>query len=611
MSRPWFLIPLALACSSSPHRESVETRAVDAAIIERVERGLLPPVTVVGEELRYSIEQRMAELQIPALSIAVFDNYELQWAKAYGFADVEGKAPATEETTFLAGSISKSVNALAVLLAVADGELSLDAPINDALTSWKLPDNDLTRATPVTLRMLLSHTAGLTVHGFPGYAAGEQLPTLQQILDGAPPANTPAVRVDEAPDARFRYSGGGTTISQLALIERSKQPYNELLAKCVLEPLGMERSSFDQQLTPERLRHAAVGYDGSGHAIAGKRHAYPEMAAAGLWTTPTDLAVFFLEIARARAKRPSRVPSAVAEQMTTKASEASGDGIGLGVFLHERNGALFFGHGGADAGFQANALVSLDGGYGVIVMTNSDNGLRIVPEIERALFAEYKWPGADAPRVRVALADPQRARLAGSFEAENGPFEIVDREGVLQLHLPFEPAPVELVPIAPDVVVRRDGAAWIRIGAAGPIQLEHAQGPALPIVRTARRHHLFEIAHGNFDAAVAALRESLEHRPHEEAILNGIGYRLMGRDVPTAIDLFRLVAIVVPDSSNAHDSLGDAYALAKDTTRAIAAYEAALATLDADARIPADAKPARRAHAEAQLAKLRAADAPR
>jgi CubicO group peptidase (beta-lactamase class C family) len=610
MFRPVFLVPLAIACSSSPQRERVRTCRVDPARLERVERGLLPAVTVVGEELRYSIDQRMAELEIPAISIAVFDNYELQWAKAYGLADVEGNALATTETTFLAGSISKSVNALAALLAVADGSLSLDAPINDALTSWKLPDNELTSAKPVTLRMLLSHTAGLNVHGFPGYGADMQAPTLHQILDGVPPANTPAIRVVEAPGIRYRYSGGGTMISQLALIERSKQPYAELLAARVLEPLGMERSSFDQQLTPERLRHAAVGYGGDGRAIAGKRNAYPEMAAAGLWTTPTDLATFFLEIARARAERPSRVPRAVAEQMTTEVIESSGEGIGLGVFLHQRNGVPFFGHSGADAGFQANALVSLDGGYGVVIMSNSENGFLIVPEIERALFAAYEWPGADKPMARVALADEHRTVLLGAFQTENEPFEIFDRDGALQLRLPFEPRPIELVPIAPDVVVRRDGAAWIRIGALGPIQLEHARGPALPIVRSARRHHLFEIEAGNFDAAVAALRESIESKPHEEWILNSIGYRLLPRDVSKAIDVLRLAATVLPDSSNAHDSLGEAYMIAEDTARAIAAYEAALATLDADGRIPADAKPTRRAHAEAQLARLHAADAP-
>jgi len=187
--------------------------AAAAQRIEAIERGLLPPVVVEGEAPNWSIDERMREHRVPALSIAVFDNYELQWAKAYGMAEAETDSRATAETLFLAGSISKSVNALGVMRAAADGTLALDQPVNELLHSWKLPENALTRATPVTLRKLLSHTAGTSVHGFPGYVEGAALPTVQQILDGEAPANTAAVRVDLAPGARFRYSGGGTTIT--------------------------------------------------------------------------------------------------------------------------------------------------------------------------------------------------------------------------------------------------------------------------------------------------------------------------------------------------------------------------------------------------------------
>jgi CubicO group peptidase (beta-lactamase class C family) len=350
----------------------------------------------------HTIEERMWEYKIPALSIAVFDNYELVWTKAYGLADVETGTRADERTTFLAGSISKSVNALGQLTAVADGLLSLDAPINDALESWKLPDNELTRDTPVTLRTLLSHTAGTTVHGFRGYAAGEPVPTIQQILDGQPPANNAPIRVDLAPGTTFRYSGGGTTISQLALSERANRPYPQVLDERVLRPLDMTRSSFDQTLTPERLQHAAVGYDHDGNAIKGKRFAYPEMAAAGLWTTPTDLARFFIEIAKARAGKSTRIPRRIALQMTTKVIDV-GDGptaVGLGVFLLNKNGTSCFGHNGADAGFQASALASLDGGRGIVIMANSENGFLIFDELERTVFSAFDRPGANTPAHR-------------------------------------------------------------------------------------------------------------------------------------------------------------------------------------------------------------------
>jgi CubicO group peptidase (beta-lactamase class C family) len=198
------LIPLLMACNTT-HQQTIAStmpRPDDSAA--RVESGLLPSVLVKGEPRRWTLAAHMREYRIPAVSIAVINNYRVEWARAYGMADVSTAAPATVDTLFQAGSISKPVAAMAALLAVAHGSFALDAPINDALTTWKLPDNELTRAAPVTLRRLLSHTAGTTVHGFPGYAAGAPLPTLSQVLDGQPPANTPPVRVDLAPATKFR-----------------------------------------------------------------------------------------------------------------------------------------------------------------------------------------------------------------------------------------------------------------------------------------------------------------------------------------------------------------------------------------------------------------------
>jgi CubicO group peptidase (beta-lactamase class C family) len=367
----------------------------------------------------------MREHKIPAVSIAVIENYKVQWAKAYGVVDSETGARADEETTFLAGSISKSVNALGVLLAAADGTLALDKPINEQLDSWKLPDNELTRASPVTLRKLLSHTAGTTVHGFPGYVAGAPLPTVPQILDGQKPANTDPIRVDLAPGTKFRYSGGGTTISMLALSERSRKPYPQVLAERVLGPLAMVHSSYDQVLTPERQK------------------------------------------------------------------------------------------------------------------------------------------------------------------------------------------PVELVPIAPDAVIQRDHGRQLRLDGDGALESSFRGRQTRRLVRLADSppHHLFELEAGRFDNAVATWRERVKGEPKtaidEEHDANDLGYQLLDRDPPKAIDVLRLVATVFPESSNAHDSLGEAYVRTGDKPHAIEQYEEALRTLDADPRVPAQAKVNRRTHAEEELAKLR------
>lgn len=604
MRHAWILLAAACgATATAPHAPAQDAEVRIAA----VERSLAPAVQIRGEDQLFSIADRMREYRIPAVSIAVFDHYEVQWAKAYGVVETGSATPITTETIFLAGSISKSVNALGVLLAASDGTLGLDQPINELLTSWKLPDNDLTRATPVTLRRILSHTAGTTVHGFPGYAAGAPIPTIPQILDGEPPANTAAVRVDLAPGTQFRYSGGGVTISQLALVDRIKRPYPEIMAARVLEPLGMVHSTYEQALPPARLAHAAVGHDRRGNAIAGKRHAYPEMAAAGLWTTPTDLARFFIAVAKARAGMPSKVPHAIAMQMTTKVADADDDAVGLGVFLTDRNGVAYFGHDGSDVGFEACATASFEGGRGLVIMASSDNGFRIFDELVRAVFAAYGWSGADPPVVRVAMEPAQRARFVGTFFAGTKPLAISDDGRKLMMHWPFEP-PSELVPVSADQVVERATGARLRLAGAD-VEIGGPRGRLHAIARLIGGHPLFELEAGRFDDAVAAWREHAKTDPAaaraDEELANNLGYQLVEREPAKAIEVLRAIAIAFPDSSNAHDSLGEAYMTTGDKPRAIAEYELALKTLDGDPRIPAGGRAARRTRAEAHLASLR------
>ncbi len=597
----------AFACGGATP-STTPSASETASRIARIESRLGPTRQVVGEEVHYSIADRMRELKIPAVSVAVFDNHQIVWAKAYGYADVEGKVLASSDTLFQAASISKPVNALAVMLAVADGTLlPLDAPINDQLTSWKLPASEHTTSTPVTLRHLLSHTGGTTVHGFPGYRAGTPLPTTVQILDGVPPANSRSVRVD-IPLGTFRYSGGGTTIAQLALVDRSKKPYPEILNARVLRPLGMTHSTFEQPLPDHRAASAATAYLTDGSAVPGRFHVYPELAAAALWTTPSDLARFFAEVSLARTGRSKVIPKAVAIEMTTRV----GDGpTGLGPFLDDRGGAMYFGHNGGNEGFRSLATASLDSGHGVVIMTNSDNGAEILGEIEQAVFAEYGWPGAAKPITRVAMSDDMLARFVGVYPGRGFlPVVLSMRDGKLMFGRPLGTG-VELVPTATDAVEGLEQDTF-RVTSDGSLAITDRAGKTIATLPRldAAVHPLVELAAGRFDAAVAAWKasaatDSARARTDEEQA-NLFGYELLTESPADAVLVLRLVAAVFPDSANAHDSLGEAYVRTGDTAKAITEYEAALATLDADPRIPAPAKAAARANAEKQLAMLRA-----
>jgi len=383
------LLPLSLALSLlTPFARPAAQDGAREARRARVERGLLPPVLIKGAPA-WTLEERLRHHKAPGVSVAVIKDFKVEWAKGYGLKDAATREPVTERTLFQAGSISKPVAAMAALKKVEQGRLALEEDVNLKLVSWKLPENEFTAKKKVTLANLLSHTAGLTVHGFPGYAAGEKLPTVPQVLDGAPPANTAPVRVDLEPGTRFRYSGGGTTIAQLLLTDIERKPFHEIMRETVLAPLGMDDSTYEQPLPAKRARHAAAGYKADGAAVPGKFHVYPEMAAAGLWTTPTDLAKFGIEVQLSLQGRSNKVLSkATAERMVTPYLPSSD--VGLGFFNQKRGQQIYFGHNGADEGFRADMLLHREKGYGAVVMVNSDNG-QIAGEIMRAIAREYGW----------------------------------------------------------------------------------------------------------------------------------------------------------------------------------------------------------------------------
>jgi CubicO group peptidase (beta-lactamase class C family) len=400
--------------------------------IRRIENGLLPPIRVTNRAVPgLDLREEMRQHHVPALSIAVVQDGRIDWARAYGVV-ADGGAAATTETRFQAASISKSITTTGALRLVEQGQLSLDAPINEALKSWQLPPGSSSAAHPVTLRGLLSHTAGTTVHGFRGYAAGEALPTLVQVLNGEKPANSPPVVVDREPGAEFRYSGGGFAIVQQAMIDAAKTPFPELLQRTVLEPLGMSHSSFEQAL-PEALRkEIALPVDESGQPIAGGPHLYPEMAAAGLWTTPTDLARWLIEMEQSLDGHANHVLSAASTRAMLTTVR---DDYGLGVEASAYDGVIHFSHGGANAGYRAQYSAD-SAGHGVVIMTSSDAGGFVIGELLRAVAAEYGWSSyRQTERAAADVPWVEQRACVGEFKGKDGfAFSVTAQDETLVIH---------------------------------------------------------------------------------------------------------------------------------------------------------------------------------
>jgi CubicO group peptidase (beta-lactamase class C family) len=397
----------------------------------RARRTLLPLLLLLSSlaaggtppayDLDTFIRTEMSRRQIPGLSIAIIQDGRIVEARAYGVTEKGGTAAVTPNTLFQAGSISKSVAAVGALRLVERGTLSLDTDVNATLTTWKVPANAFTAAHPVTLRGILSHTAGFTVHGFPGYATDSAMPSLVQVLDGAPPANTAAIRVDTVPGSRWQYSGGGYTVMQQMMLDATHQPFPELMRQTVLAPIGMRASSFEQPQPPARAALTAVGHYGDRSLVEGRWHVYPEMAAAGLWTTPSDLARFVIDVQRTLAGKSAKVISrAMARQMVTEVR----DGDGLGVFLQGTGRGLQFNHGGRDEGFDALMLATAETGQGVVIMINANDDSRMMGRLAAFVARKYGWPDtapatAGSATASESVAPALLGAYAGYYELRN------------------------------------------------------------------------------------------------------------------------------------------------------------------------------------------------
>jgi len=367
-----------------------------AALIARIEATQSPNR---GGLDAFTLQDVMRRFRVPGVSVAVIRDFKIHWTKAYGIADVETGQPVDVNTLFQAASISKPVTAMAALRLVQEGKLSLDQDINAVLTSWHVPTSDLNRERPVTPRALLSHTSGADDgFGFPGYDPSAPRPTVVQILQGQPPSNVGPVLFARPPYQAFKYSGGGITIMQLALTDLTGQPFADLMQAQVLGPLGMTNSSYKQPLPADLARRAARAHSGQGRAMGAAWHVYPEQAAAGLWTTPVDLARFVIEVQTAVRGPTGRVLSqATAAEMVAPLGVGP---FGIGLTVEKRGEGWYFTHGGSNWGFRADVLAHLRKGYGVVVMTNGDAGTAVINEIEARVAAAYHWDSLDKPLVR-------------------------------------------------------------------------------------------------------------------------------------------------------------------------------------------------------------------
>jgi CubicO group peptidase (beta-lactamase class C family) len=442
----------------------METKSEHADLVSAVENALQPAMYAQGKPIAaMNILDRMKYYHVPGVSVAVIDNGKIDWAKGYGIKETGGNDPVTPETLFQAASISKPVTALGTLQLVEKGILNLDSPVNDKLVSWKVPENEFSEKEKVTLRRLLTHSAGLTVSGFPGYTTSEQIPTPVQVLDGEKPANTSPVRVDMIPGSEWRYSGGGFVVTQLLVADVSGKPFQETMQATVLAPLEMNHSTFEQPLPRDKTEQAASAHLANGEVVKGMWHVYPELAAAGLWSTPSDLCRFAIELQKSVAGGSNKV---ISQEMAVKMLAPGIGNWGLGVGLGESTAEekRSFSHGGGNKGFICMLFAFVNKGQGAVVMTNSENGNELVMEILRSLSSVYGWSILQPKEVALVEIAPEKLiRYAGDYRAPDEPdtpVVVYIEKDQLRMKSP-ETGDWALSPISETEFVYMDGGAEI------------------------------------------------------------------------------------------------------------------------------------------------------
>ncbi len=315
----------------------------------------------------------LAEHKVPGVSVALFSGGDIIDTWQLGVRHAGTDTPVTAGTAFHCSSLSKHVTTLVVLAMAAEGRLGLDTDVADYLRTWRLLDV-AGRPVPVTLRQLLTHTAGLPYAGYPGYHPAGPRPELVDLLEGRPPALHPALRIEPEWSGRFRYSGANFAVVQQVLTDLAGEPYPELARRLVLDPLGLRNTSFDQSYPELSAEPVAHGHDERAEPIDGGWRAVPEAAACGLWTTPTDLATVALALRReALGNGPGLFTPELAREMLT---DQVGVGYGLGVVLHEQG--LLYGHAGTGTGYRAVSAADMSTASGLVVMTNGDNGDEVI-----------------------------------------------------------------------------------------------------------------------------------------------------------------------------------------------------------------------------------------
>ncbi len=568
-----------------------------------VEKNLLAETWVDGHA--FGLEERMRILDVPGVSVAVIHNGQLDWAAGYGVRDETSGLPVNTETLFQAASISKPVSALAAIRLAQEGHLDLDAPIQNYLVSYQLPESN--SQGEVTPRRILNHTGGLNVSGFAGYQAGEPIPSAPDLLEGK--GNSEPLQQTERAGSRYRYSGGGSTMLQVAMSDITKKDFNSIMQESVLNPLNMTRSTYEQPLDVETWPNHSAAHNHGGRRITGGFHVYPEQFPAGLWTTPTDIAKFVLEIQKVADGQHGKIltPKWGTEMLTPVFGRPA-----LGLFIREFDGEQWFEHSGSNQGFKCDFRASFKGGNGVIVMTNSETGYELSQDIIRAVAKVYEWPDMiHEPLKEKPISMDQLKQYAGdyAYSPDEVAFITMEDDRLMVQQLPYPQMP--LAPLG-DHRFQIIGTefytdfATSKSGKPESLSMSFAPDQHAKRMTTTESWPVQDLILGNAEKAVSRYRKIYEADPQStlvncDRLIQLCNSILKFNQPDVAQRLSECITNLYPQNAGAWDALGQAYSMRGKMNEATKAYQECLLRIPEDISLDEIARNRLHSHTLARL----------
>ncbi|MDY8136016.1 serine hydrolase [Aquimarina sp. 2201CG5-10] len=558
-------------------------------LIKKVETGLTTRVHIEGDST-WSIEERMKHYGIPGVSIAVINNGKVAWAKGYGIMDKESEVPVTDKTLFQVSTIGMSLTAYGALRLVDQNKVTLNEDINSYLKSWKLPDSEFTKEEKVTIKNLLSHSAGINVHDFQGYSTDEPVPTLIEVLNGTSPANSNPVMVDKVLNENLWISAGGYTIIQQMMMDIEGKKFQELMNELVFQPLEMKNSRFKQSLNTEELKIAATGYLRDGSMVKGKRHTYPELASNGLWTNAEDLAKFVINIQQTlKDNRNKGLSKNLTSLMLTPSSKNRYGQYGLGFSIYNKKDEVYFEHHGWSTGFYSRMTAHRDNGYGVVVLTNTPLPA-FVFEVFRSVALAYEWDNYFPVHKKMEVEQSLVDEITGRYIANGRIVEVFQKDNQLFYKNILDVKAEELIKVSDSSFVRRNSSRLMQFKPNSEnetINLLYINSNDGTIASTFakmdtdKKEPVEFLLEGDFDKALNTYRTLKEkdsiYPTVTEEYLNDLGYSFFREDrMKLSQDVFKVNMMLYPNSFMVYESYAEACVKIGEIDLAILNYSKSL-----------------------------------